>query len=89
MIEVDLQPVRVSLGEDREGRLAFVNGALVGLLVRLSEQHGVDAGSWFLEAGFGGLDSPNPPVFPDLDAAQAWIAEQVRANPRAPAAPQS
>jgi hypothetical protein len=77
VIEVDLQPVRVSLGEDREGRLAFVNGSLVGVLVQLSQQHGPHAGSWFLEAGFGGLDAPNPPVFPALDAAQAWIANRL------------
>jgi hypothetical protein len=83
-----LQPVRVALGEDREGRLAFVNGALVGLLVQLSEQHGADAGSWFLESGFGGLDGPNPPVFPDIDAAQAWIAERLSTvGARTPADP--
>lgn len=77
MTEVELQPVRVSLGNDREGRLAFVGGSLVALLVCLSDLHGDDAGSWFLEAGFGDLDGPNPPLFPDLDTARAWIADRL------------
>jgi hypothetical protein len=81
----ELQPVRVPLGDDCEGRLVFVDGALVGLLVCLSEVHGEQAGSWFLEAAFGDLAGPNLPVFPDLDTAQAWVLQ--RFNPlRLPAA---
>lgn len=28
---------------------------------------------WFLEAGFGRVDDPNPPPFADLAEAQRWI----------------
>jgi hypothetical protein len=80
---VSLQPVRVALSEDHEGRLAFVNGSLVAVLVRLSELHGEQAGSWFLEAGFGDLDDPHRPLFPDLESAQSWIAERL-SGPRRP-----
>jgi hypothetical protein len=30
-----------------------------------------------LEVGFGRLDGPNHPTFPDVDAAQAWISERL------------
>lgn len=67
-----LRPVRVETGcEDEEGRLVFRGGKLVAVLVRLSGRHGDGAGRWFLEHGFGGLDDPVPPCFPDLGAACA------------------
>ncbi len=74
MTRVSLQPVRVALGEDHEGRLVFVDEVLVAVLVRLSELHGEAEGSWFLEAAFGLADGEHDhPVFPDLPAAQAWV----------------
>jgi hypothetical protein len=78
--KVRLQPVRVSVEEDQEGMLALVGDTLVAVLVRLSELHGEHAGAWFLEAGFGRLDLPEHPVFPDLAAAQAWIERRLAAG---------
>jgi len=73
-MSLHLQPVQVATGSnDTESRLIFSEGFLVAVLVRLSEDHEEDAGKWFLEAGFGRVDDPDPPTFADLDAAQAWI----------------
>ncbi|WP_329618792.1 hypothetical protein [Methylobacterium ajmalii] len=47
------------------------------MLVRLSEDHGVDEGRWFLEAGFGRVDDQGQPTFADLDEAQAWIQHRL------------
>lgn len=72
---LDLRPVRVGTGSaDEEGRLVFAGDRLVAVLVRLSEQHEALAGQWFLEHGFGELDTLEHPTFPDLDAAREWIA---------------
>ena len=72
------QPVQVATGSDEaESRLVFDEGALVAVLVQLSDLHGDDAGRWFLEAGFGRVDHPRPPTFADLDEAQAWITRQI------------
>lgn len=69
-----LQPVQVATGsEDQESQLVFHDGFLVAVLVQLSEQHEAEAGMWFLEAGFGPVDTANPPTFNDLDEAQSWI----------------
>jgi hypothetical protein len=69
-----LQPVQVATGsEDQESHLVFHEGFLVAILVRLSDLHETDAGKWFLEAGFGLVDDPCPPVFSNIDAAQDWI----------------
>ena len=73
-MNLHLQPVRVATGsDDQESQLVFADGFLAAVLVRLSEHHDEDAGKWFLEAGFGRVDSYRAPVFADLDAAQAWI----------------
>ena len=73
-----LHPVQVATGsEDRESQLVYAGGFLVAVLVQLSDQHGAEAGKWFLEVGFGRLDHPNPPIFVDLDEAQAWIEQQL------------
>ena len=69
-----LQPIDVDTGsDDREGRMALVDGRLVAVLVHLSASHETDSGMWFLEAGFGRLSGHSPAPFADLDAAQAWI----------------
>ena len=62
-------------GPDEEGCLVFRNGRLIAVLVRLSRTHegGLD-GKWFLEHGFGSLDTPEHPVFDDLPMAEGWIA---------------
>ena len=73
-----LQPVQVATkSDDTESQLVFADGFLVAVLVRLSEQHEDDAGKWFLEAGFGRVDPICPPLFEDIDEAQAWILEQL------------
>ena len=73
-----LQPVRVATGShDEESELVFSEDLLVAILVRLSEEHGDEAGMWFLEAGFGRVDDPNPPKFANLDEAQDWIERQL------------
>lgn len=77
-----LQPVQVATGsQDQESNLVFHEGFLVAVLVRLSEQHEDEAGKWFLEAGFGRIDPLFPPLFADLDEAQAWILEQLSSEP--------
>jgi hypothetical protein len=55
---------------------------LVAVLTRLCDQHENLSGRWFLEAGFGGLDGPNPPTFGDLDVAQEWISGRLAAARR-------
>jgi len=73
-----LQPVQIATGsDDTESQLVFADGFLVAVLVRLSEQHGANAGKWFLEAGFGRVDELRSPMFAHLDEAQAWIAGQL------------
>ena len=73
-----LQPVQVATGsDDAESQLVFDDGFLVAVLVQLSEQHEDEAGNWFLEAGFGRVDHPNPPTFVDLDNAQSWIEQRL------------
>lgn len=86
-MNVALQPVRVETGSpDEEGCLAFVDGRLVAVLVRLSDQHDGAMGHWFLEHGFGRLDGPAHPTFANLEAAQDWISLRLapprRARPR-------
>lgn len=73
-----LQPVQVATGsDDQESQLVFADGFLVAVLVRLSDQHADNVGHWFLEAGFGRVDDLHPPLFADLDAAKAWIAQRL------------
>ena len=74
-----LQPVRVATGLDGEGMLVFAHDRLVAVLVQLSDAHeelGL-AGHWFLETGYGFRLAGGTGTFPDLDAAQAWISQQL------------
>lgn len=73
-----LQPIQVATGSyDTEGRLVFADGFLAAVLVKLSGFHQDMAGMWFLEAGFGRVDTANRPTFSDLDEAQDWITRQL------------
>ncbi|WP_128566052.1 hypothetical protein [Methylobacterium crusticola] len=73
-MSLHLQPVRVATGsDDTESQLVFSGGFLVAVLVRLSDDHGEDAGSWFLEAGFGRVNDLIQHTFLDLKEAQDWI----------------
>ena len=77
-----LQPVHVATGsDDTESRLVFANDFLVAVLVHLSDDHDGLAGMWFLEAGFGRVDTATPPTFADLDAAQSWIEQRLAQAP--------
>lgn len=76
-----LQPVRVATGSpDTAGQLVFTDGFLVAVLVQLSDEHEDTTGMWFLEAGFGQANTATPPTFVDLDAAQAWVTEQLQSR---------
>ncbi|GEP05329.1 hypothetical protein [Methylobacterium oxalidis] len=82
MDNITLQPVQIaSLCADTDGRIAFADGKLVAVLVRLSEElHGADgrAGQWCVEVGFGACDVGVLSVrFDGLDAARRWIAERM------------
>ncbi|WP_334161225.1 hypothetical protein [Phenylobacterium sp.] len=68
-----LEPALVASGEDGDGRLVYRGDYLVAVLVRLSDVQGGLAGRWFLEKGFGPLETPAPPVFADLGEAEAWM----------------
>ncbi|GJD51274.1 hypothetical protein OPKNFCMD_4027 [Methylobacterium crusticola] len=69
------RPVQVATGGgDTERRLVSSDGFLVAVLVRRSDRHGAEAGTWFPEAGRGRVDDPVQPTFPDPAEAQAWIA---------------
>ncbi|TGD96399.1 hypothetical protein [Methylobacterium nonmethylotrophicum] len=75
---ITLDPVRVDTGSaDTEGRLAYRDGRLIGVLTQLDpELHGeLGVGRhWYLEAGFGYVaGGPRPPIFPTLDQARAWL----------------
>ena len=72
-----LQPVRVATSLDEEGVLVFDNAErLVAVLTHLGNGYGDDSGRWYLEAGFGRVDSFNHPTFPDLDTAKDWISRR-------------
>lgn len=76
-----LQPVQIATGSsDTESHLVFSEEFLVAVLVRLSDDHEDRSGMWFLEAGFGPVDYPDPPTFADLDAAQIWIAQRLKSE---------
>jgi hypothetical protein len=78
---ITLAPVRVGTDTaDEDGRLVFAGDRLVAVLVRLAEGHD-EAGHWFLEHGFGRLDVSPSPTFPDLQAAENWIASRLRYVP--------
>ena len=73
-----LQPVQVATGSnDTASNLVFADGFLVAVLVQLCEEHEDEAGRWFMEAGFGRADHPNPPTFATLEEAQSWIELQL------------
>lgn len=60
----------------------FNGDRLVGVLARLSEEHGEDAGCWFLEAALGPLaDVVLRPTFPDLEAVQDWLSGRLQHAP--------
>jgi hypothetical protein len=79
-MKVRLEPVRIRGVEDGDGALVFWGDALAVVLVRLSDDHGDVTGHWFVEKGFGTLDSPTHPVFETLEAAAIWVAGELGAR---------
>jgi hypothetical protein len=77
---VELKSIEVA-SVDHEGQLIFLDGALVGLLVRLSNLHGDLSGNWYLETGYGRLHDERL-TFPDLNAAIGWIDDRLTKTPR-------
>lgn len=61
----------------RRAGSSFADGFLVAVLVRLSEDHEVDEGRWFLEASFSRVDDQGQPTFADLDDAQVRIRHRL------------
>ncbi|MBV9824119.1 MAG: hypothetical protein JO001_00325 [Alphaproteobacteria bacterium] len=61
-------------GADTEGCLLFHNGALVAVMVKLSDDHGGElSGKWYLEQAFGSQEYIDHPIFNDLDAAEKYL----------------
>lgn len=77
-MSLHFEPVRVATGSaDTESQLVFHDGFLVAVLVCLSDEHEHEAGRWFLEAGFGRVNTAAPPTFADLGEAQGWIEQRL------------
>lgn len=74
---LEFRPVRVAVEGEEGGQLVFLGDRLVAVLTLLSRDQGEDAGRWFLEAGFDGLEGPEHPTFADLDEAGVWIRERI------------
>jgi hypothetical protein len=82
MPEITLQYVQIDTrSPDTEGLLAFADGRLVAVLMRLSEDlHAGSSfsGSWCVEIGFGPCTIGFVPVIlHDVDAVSRWVAEQM------------
>jgi hypothetical protein len=59
---------------DRNACLVFLDGNLAALFTRLDDEaHEELRGSWFLEVGFGPLETAAPRTFESIDAAEAWV----------------
>ncbi len=77
-----LEPVYIGNGSDEEVLLVFTgNRRLVAVLSHLGNQYGDVSGHWYLEAGFGRLDSFDHPTFADLDVARAWLNRRLAHQP--------
>jgi hypothetical protein len=77
MVEVTWEPIRVETGTaEEDGRLVLVNGKLVCVVVRLSDDHLMPdvQGKWFVEAGFGPLFEQYT-VLPTFEAVEAWVRQ--------------
>ena len=72
-MSVETQPVQVASGEQDRGLLVFNDGWLIAVLVRLSAKHGVFAGQWFLESGYGRFSGREQLTFVDEIDAIAWF----------------
>jgi hypothetical protein len=70
------QHVRVSLGEDEEGALVFLEDRLIALLVHLHATNEIAPNCWFVEASFEKCVSDGE-ISDTLDEAVAAIRQQL------------
>lgn len=79
--EISMQVVPVQCGSERlDGRLVYVDGAIVAVLTHLKGAHyGRNNGAWYIEAGFGtrGI-ARNVDPFPTLEAVTDWIQDRIQ-----------
>jgi hypothetical protein len=70
-------------GRHEDGCLLFADGALVALLVKLSDPgYGKRRGMWFTEWGYGPWESHgSAPLFADVDAAERWFVDRLTSPP--------
>ena len=71
--KITFQPVRVRVDGQSAGVLAFADGALVAVLVKLDETHGDLEGRWYAEAAFNGLERMEETTFQTLEEVTDWI----------------
>jgi hypothetical protein len=70
---VTFQPVQVAVSGQTDGRLVFVDGKLVVVLVKLDKTHNDLEGRWYAEAAFNSLERMSEHTFQDLQAVAAWV----------------
>lgn len=68
--------------EDANATILLADGALVAVLVELSdESHGDDRGRWVVEATFGLRNGRIPESFPSRESAANWISSNICGAP--------
>jgi hypothetical protein len=82
--KITFEPVRVATdSDDEEGFLAFVDGRLAAVFVRLtSPEHKELRGLWYIEASFGLSVTEKPPTFQSMAAAQDWLLSVIAGTSR-------
>jgi hypothetical protein len=68
-VTVSFEPISLHNVEDGEGGLLLLGGALVAIVVRLSQLHGEEANKWFVEVGFGSAKRLEGRCFMDINDA--------------------
>lgn len=74
--KISFQPIEVvTASEDREGCLVLADGKLAAVLVRLNDpaHDPMLRGAWYLEAGFGFIESRHD-LFASLEEAADFVA---------------
>ena len=68
--------------KDKDAIILLVYGALVAILVELSDEcHGVSQGNWTIEALFGLHNDRAPDSFPSRESAAAWVSSNICGQP--------
>jgi hypothetical protein len=75
---LETKPVQM-FGESGEARLVFADGALVALLLCLSDAYESDCGRWHLEWAHNGVAHLGLRMFSSLQEAEQSIREQLAA----------